>query len=37
MKASIVSVLRICTHILYTSYEIEAFYLVYTTAGLYES
>jgi len=37
MKASIVSVLRICTHILYTSYEIEASYLVYTTAGLYES
>jgi len=34
MKASIVSVLRICTHILYTSHEIEASYLVYTTGGI---
>ena len=27
------SVLHISTHILYTSYETEAFYLLYTTAG----
>jgi len=36
IKASVVSVLRICTQILYTSYEIEASYFVYTTGGFNE-